>query len=271
MIAEATYLRHEAAMNSPGRSPPSAESPQQAIQEALALHREGKLELAMQRYIAVLERDPKNLDALYYVAVLALQEGQIAEGIKVLLRALDFGPPQARLHNLLGQAYLRLNQDDDALASFDRAIACEPGFADAYGNRANVLADMGRLPEALAAFDQALALRPDNAEDLCNRASVQADLGRHDEALAGYQRAIALMPDLAPAHFNRADILLRLGRLHEALSSYDRAIALAPKFAAAHANRGLTLNALGRLDEAKASLGRAAALDPKFTEPLRDT
>ena len=69
----------------------------------------------------------------------------------------------------MGQAHLRLNQDEDALASFDRAIACEPGFADAHGNRANVLADMGRLEEAVAAFDRALAVRPDNAEDICNR------------------------------------------------------------------------------------------------------
>ena len=50
--------------------------------------------------------------------------------------------------------------------SFDRAIALEPDFADAHGNRANVLADMGRAEEALDGFDRALALRPDNAEDL---------------------------------------------------------------------------------------------------------
>ena len=45
-------------------TPTAAGSKQQAIQEALALHREGKHELAMQRYVAILQQDPGNLDAL---------------------------------------------------------------------------------------------------------------------------------------------------------------------------------------------------------------
>src|SRR3954469_5578802 len=107
---------------------PAAGGKQQAIQEALALHREGKHELAMQRYVAILQQDPGNLDALYYVAVLALQEGQIAEGLKVIQRAIDVGPPQARLHNLKGQAHLRLNEDERAFDSFNRAIETDPAF-----------------------------------------------------------------------------------------------------------------------------------------------
>ena len=79
---------------------------------------QGKHELAMQRYVAILQQNPGNVDALYYVAMLALQQGQIDEGLKVIGRAIAVGPPQARLHNLKGQAHLRLNQDDDALAGF---------------------------------------------------------------------------------------------------------------------------------------------------------
>ncbi len=33
----------------------------------------------MQRYVAILQRDPNNTDALYYIAVPALQEGQTDE------------------------------------------------------------------------------------------------------------------------------------------------------------------------------------------------
>ena len=169
-------VRHEARHEF---TPPAATGTQQAIQEALALHREGKHELAMQRYVAILQQNPGNLDALYYVAMIALQQGQIAEGLKVIAaRASRSGPPQARLHNLKGQAHLRQNQDDDALQSFGRAIETDPAFADAYGNRGTLLSEMGRAAEALADFDRALELRPNNAEDHCNRASALADLGR---------------------------------------------------------------------------------------------
>lgn len=253
------------AMDAPAESQTAI---QQAIQEALALHRQGKHELAMQRYVAVLEQDPANADALYYVAVLALQEGQIAEGIRVIGRALEAGPPQARLYNLLGQAQLRQNQDEAALEAFGRAIELDPGFADAWGNRGTLFAEMKRLPEALADLDRAVALRPDSATDLCNRAGVLSDLGRLDEALEGFGSALALMPRLAPALYNRAEVMTKLGRYAEALADYDRAIAIYPNMAGAHSNRGASLKALGRLDDARASFERALAIDPNNIEAL---
>jgi tetratricopeptide (TPR) repeat protein len=249
-------------------TPPAAGSKQQAIRDALALHREGKHELAMQRYVAILQQDPGNLDALYYVAMIAIQQGQIEEGLKVIGRAIAAGAPQARLHNLKGQAHLRLNQDDEALKSFGRAIEIDPAFADAYGNRATLLSEMGRLTEAVADFDRALDLRPASAEDHCNRATAMADLGRLDEALAGFARAIALVPAMAPAYFNRADVLLRIGRPIDALRDCDEAIKLYPEFAGAHCSRGLALKELGRLDEARASLDQTLKLDPNLTDAI---
>src|SRR4029079_3330098 len=91
-IALAGRLRHEARM----ASPPAPSSPQQALQDALALHREGKHEDAMKGYVALLQRNPGNLDALYSIAVLAIQQEQFAEGMKVIGRALDISPKQAR-------------------------------------------------------------------------------------------------------------------------------------------------------------------------------
>ena len=246
-------------------SPPASEGKPTPLQEALALHREGKHELAMKGYVAILQQNPGNVDALYYIAVLAIQQGQVAEGLKVLQRAIDLGP-QARLHNLKGQAHLRQNQDDDALASFGRAIEIDPEFPDAYGNRATLLSEMGRSAEALADFDHALKLRPNNAEDHCNRATALTDLDRLDEALAGFSRAIALMPGMAPAYFNRAEVLVRLGRPAEALRDCDQAITLYPELAGAHCHRGLALKAMGRLDEALESLDQALTLDPGMTD-----
>ena len=93
----------------------------------------------MQGYVAILQQNPGNVDALYYVAMLALQQGQFAEGLKVIQRAIDLAPKQARLHNLKGQAHLRQNAGRRRAASFGRAIEVDPAFADAYGNRGTLL------------------------------------------------------------------------------------------------------------------------------------
>jgi tetratricopeptide (TPR) repeat protein len=216
----------------------------------------GNLRAAMEGYMKVLTSEPNNADALYYVAVVAAQEGQFDESIKLAQRALSFGPPQSRVHNLLGQNYFRLGQAQQALANYDRAIELQPDFADAFGNRANVLSNLGRHEQALAGYDRALALRPGSHEDWTNRGAVLEDLDRFEEALASYDRAIALRSDFAGAHYNRGNTLRELSQIESAaadraggqsnhasfdaaLAGYNKAIALNPTFADAFFGRAL--------------------------------
>jgi predicted O-linked N-acetylglucosamine transferase (SPINDLY family) len=72
----------------------------------------------------------------------------------------------------------------------------KPDYAEAYINRGNALKDLKRLDEALASYDKAIALKPDYAEAYINRGSALKDLKRLDEASAAYDKALALKPDL---------------------------------------------------------------------------
>ena len=77
--------------------------------------------------------------------------------------------------------------------------------AEAYNNRGNALQDLKRFEEALASYDKALAIRPDYAEAYSNRGIALQDLKRFEEALASYDKAIALKPDYAEAFNNRGN------------------------------------------------------------------
>ena len=116
----------------------------QLLQQGLFHHRQGDLTQAMERYVEVLRTDPQNADALYYVAVVACQEGQFQQGVDLARRAIANGPPQARVHNLLGQALDALGEPLEAIKNFDQAIALDANFADAHGNRANILVESRR-------------------------------------------------------------------------------------------------------------------------------
>ena len=128
------------------------------IQQGLVHHRAGQISLAMDRYTQVLRNDPQNADALYYIAVIACHEGQFQQGIDLARRSLSFRPGQARGYNLIGQALHRMGDLKEALESFDKALECDVNFADAYGNRATLLSEMGRSADAIADFDRALVV-----------------------------------------------------------------------------------------------------------------
>ena len=164
----------------------------------------------------VLRNDAANIDALYALAQIACQEGRFGDGVDLSRAALTIDPSRARAHNLLGMALARLERREEALASFDAAIARAPELADAHGNRGDVLAELGRLADAVESYDRALQFAPDSIETWCNRGAALSDLGRHVEALASYDRVLALKPDFAEVHFNRGNMLNRLARYEEA-------------------------------------------------------
>ena len=78
----------------------------------------------------------------------------------------------------------------------------KPDFALAYSNLGATLKELGRLDEALASYNQAIALKPDFAEAHSNLGNTLKELGRLDEAQASYNQAIALKPDYAIAYWN---------------------------------------------------------------------
>src|SRR5712691_1997509 len=105
--------------------------------------------------------DGVTADTLYREARLRCQQGQIAEGIDLVRRALALDAGQAGFHTLLGMALGEVVRHAEALDSFDQAIAL--GASDAHGGRADALVALGRLADAVESFDRALAHDPSSA------------------------------------------------------------------------------------------------------------
>ena len=77
------------------------------------------------------------------------------------IRRWRSSPTAVEAHNNRGNTLQRLKRNEEALASFDRALALEPRYVEAHNNRGNALQGLKRYEEALASYDRALALRPD--------------------------------------------------------------------------------------------------------------
>ena len=143
-----------------------------------------------------------------------------------------------------------------------------PDYAEGHSNRGVILQLMKRHEEALASYDRAIALRPGYANAHFNRGTVLKKLGRREEALASYDQALALAPDHAEAYNNRGVVLQEMKRYDEALASFEKAMALNPAHAEAHNNRGIVLASQGEMAEAEKMFLRASELKPGFADPL---
>jgi len=241
-------------------------NPDAVLKDAISRHQAGDLDAATLLYRKLLDLSPDNPQVLTNLGTISLQQGNTAEGIKLLSKSLRISPAQPVALINQGMALQDLRRFDEALASFDLLIELKPDFAGAYINRGDTLRDLKRFEEALASYDRALALQPDNAEIYINRGNTLQDLMRFEDALASYGRAIALKPGFAEIYNNCGNALRDLGRIEEALANYGRAIALKPDFADTYYNRGNILRDLKRFDEALANYDRAIALKPDFAK-----
>jgi serine/threonine-protein kinase len=163
-----------------------------------------------------------------------------------------------------------------ALDFFEKAIARDPGFAQAYVGAADawlVLALYGGAPvadameRARAHAEGALLLQPKLAEAEATLGSIHG-LYDWDWAAAGarFARAVELSPGYSTAHQWRGmHEYLPLGRFDEAEKSLRKALALDPLSMPVKASLGLVLHYAGKEDEAMSVLQAAIAADPTFT------
>lgn len=236
------------------------------LHQAIAMQQNGAYAEAEELYREILALRPKHFDATQLLGALALQAGRLDDGIELLKKAIAINGMQAPLHSNLAYAYNARRRFGEGLASADRALVLQPGFADALNNRGNALAGLDRPAEALAAFEKSIAVKPALAQAWNNRACVLRDLNRPDDAVASCDQAIALQSGYVEAWSNRANALSDLNRPLDARENYMKALELAPSFVDAWSNLGLTQIDLSEHEQALDSYDRALSLDPDLAE-----
>jgi tetratricopeptide (TPR) repeat protein len=164
----------------------------------------------------------------------------------------------------VGNGLDKLARYEEAIASFDKALAIKDDFIEAWNNQGTALGNLGRHEEALARFDKALAIKDDYSLAWNNRGGALANLERYEEAIASYDKAIEFKPDFYGVWNNRGNALGNLERLEEAIASFDKALEFKPDYHQAWNNRGVALGDLERLEDAIASYDKAIEVKSDF-------
>lgn len=205
-----------------------------------------------------------------------LQAGDIRGARREFTTALKansgFFPAEA------GLAYASLADQDygDAVSRFDRVLRRSAGYVPALVGKGDALVGGGRLDEAIKSFEDALAADPSLADvrrrldvlsfrrqqESLTAARQAADAGRYDEAAAGYERAIAASPDSGLLYRELAAIERKQGKADQALLRLRKALSLDPADARSLLQVGEILEDRGDFAAAADAYGKSQALEP---------
>lgn len=125
--------------------------------------------------------------------------------------------------NLWQQALVahQQNQLTSAIALYQKVIAQNPQFADAYANLAMALASNCEYQAADRAFRQALAIEPNHANNHSNYGFFLNCQEKYQKAEQHLRRAVQLDPQRGIAWYNLGNVLRSQDRWTEAVSCYQ--------------------------------------------------
>jgi tetratricopeptide (TPR) repeat protein len=271
---------------------------QQAIEQAVRLHRAGHLTQAEALYRQILAKQPDQPDALHLMGVMALNAGRSNEAVGLIGRAIAVNSSVADYHSNLGLALAKLDRVEEATAAARRALQLRPNFVEcqfnlaallhragktgdaiatlralleqqpqmpeAWNNLGNMLSSVNQPAEAVAVYRKAIALRGDYAEAYLNLGTALIANRQLSEAISVMRHVVSLRPDHAPAYFNLANALAFDEQLAEAITNFRRAIEIRPNFAEAWNHLGIALRRNGQLAEGISAARKAMELRPDF-------
>lgn len=243
-IAEAALLCQQAHHDLDTGSRPD----QYRLQKAVLLDNLGRVCVALGQdrealpyFSAAIDLDPWYSELYQERGTLQQRLGNFVQALADFDRGMACAPPSPPLAASRGNLWLETGQPRRGIADFSRALELDDGLAYAYKARALCHGDCGCLAEALADYDQYLRLRPQDADALSNRGSLRHDLGDREGAMADLAAALRIDPDHVAALANRAALWVDMGHLDRALADLDRAVALAPGSEVLRQNRAQVL------------------------------
>jgi tetratricopeptide (TPR) repeat protein len=270
----------------------------------VAFFRTGMLVDAAREFERVLQLEPTHSEARFHLALIALREHRLRDGIRQLRVLIDeAGPNHAAFVNM-AVALRVIGRPAEALLVLDEAENAAPGrpvtalargvtllHAGEFEAAGNALAEycarlpheiapgieyfyhdalagalVGDLPRAEGVIRDGLAMYPEAAPLLLMGALLHEFRGDLDGADRGYRRAIEENGALAQAHKGLGDVAYRRGSLSDALQSFTRATELAPALGDdVYAKIGNIQYKRNDIEAATASWRRALELNPSNT------
>jgi tetratricopeptide (TPR) repeat protein len=166
-------------------------------------HHGGKLEEAVREFERSIAQNPRYTESLMSLAITLNELGRYEEAKAAYLKAAQSLTRQgkmeqgnqlagkiANLHAELGELYLALGKNREAITEYRKALLVAPGFPDLRVRLAIALKESGDYEEGLSELARALTDSPGMISALAQRGMILYLMGRKKEARDAWETAL---------------------------------------------------------------------------------
>jgi serine/threonine-protein kinase len=182
----------------------------------------GAVDLAHHAAMQALARNENLAMPHVVLGAIAVQAGQVSDGIGQLKKAIEVEPVSADAWRELASGYVAAGNMKDAESSYQQAIRYSPDSWVGYNDLGVFYNKEERYAEAEQALDKAAVLAPDNYIVYRNLGGIEIARGKWAAAERHFRRAIELHPR-GSVYSNLGTLYLYMGRYADAIPVLQRA------------------------------------------------
>ena len=169
--------------------------------------RAGRYEDAETTLISALRKNPENIDAMRFLAmVYDTQDKKLLEAEALLRRAVSIAPDFHQALGNLGKILVDNNKHVEAVDVYQHLLELKPKDYDAWAGYGRALAQAGRVKDAEEAYSESLKIDPKTPSVHMARAHMLKTLGNQEEALKAYRKSIEYNPALGESYWSMANL-----------------------------------------------------------------
>jgi tetratricopeptide (TPR) repeat protein len=190
--------------------------------------------------------------------------------VKEFQRAVGLAPQgayAADASNYMANAYLKLNQTEKAIKTYQTSIQLNPYRDDTHITLGNLYYALGRYKEAEGQYKEAVRLNPsDNNHYALGQAYLE--LEQFSAADREFNTVKRLSPSKPNGDFGLGLVYSRRGDPEKALRFFQAALDRKSDFFDAYAEMGFAYADMGRIDEAQEIVDQLESKAPELAETL---
>jgi tetratricopeptide (TPR) repeat protein len=266
----------------------------------LAYYRQREFKQAVPFFAAVLVADARNIQARYvkgvclfmmddfegaakelevlkdreqqdleYLFMLGISYAKLKRGVdaqRVFAQLVSAGADTPHLHQLLGKAYLALNDYPKAETELEKAVAGDSRLPYSHYYLGVLYEKLGKFDAAAIEFEKETEISPKDRWAYEDLTRIELDQGNTRDAISLLQTAVVRIPDEASLYSALGKAYSQRGEYAQAIPELQHALALEPRNGNYHYQLGRAYLATGRQKEGKAEIAAARTLQTEVLE-----
>lgn len=223
---------------------------------------QGNVAMAFLQYDKALRLEPNQLEVQRKKGTLLFQNGSRREAIQLFQRILEADSGYAMAHESLGEAYLSIQQHEQAEIHCQKATELNTILWNSYNCLGMIYDQQQRFQNAIAVYQQAIKLQPQRGMLFNNLGLSYYAQQKYEDAIQNFKIALALEKENSRVYNNLGFALSKVGRYQEALDAF----AQGGQKAQAYNNIGVIYMAEGQYQLAVSSFEKAILLNSTYYE-----